>query len=110
MKFNYKYLIISALLIISNSNKTLSQSRTKVSFNQDWHFKLGDLPKAAESVFDDSKWRVLNLPHDWSIEGEFNEKNPASANGGALPGGIGWYRKVFKLPLTDKNKQVFIDF
>ena len=52
----------------------------------------------------------LNLPHDWSIEGEFSEKNPAGFGGGALPGGIGWYRKTFTLPATANGKSVFIDF
>src|SRR6185369_15136894 len=48
--------------------------------------------------------------HDWSIEGEFSEKNPAGTGGGALPGGVGWYRKTFTVPLTAKGKQVFVEF
>ena len=59
---------------------------------------------------DDRGWRLLDLPHDWSIEGEFSEKNPATPGGGALPGGIGWYRKIFTLPRADRNKSVLIDF
>ncbi len=51
-----------------------------------------------------------NLPHDWSIEGEFNKDNPAGVGGGALPGGIGWYRKTFTLPDADSAKLIFIDF
>src|SRR6185437_3762802 len=51
-----------------------------------------------------------NLPHDWSIEGKFSKDNPASPEGGALPGGIGWYRKTFTVPASAKNKLVYIDF
>ncbi|HEX6045275.1 MAG TPA: beta-galactosidase GalB [Pyrinomonadaceae bacterium] len=71
----------------------------RVSFNQNWQFRLGD-----------SEWRQLNLPHDWSIEGEFSESNPAGTGGGALPGGIGWYRKTFTLPSSTNGKQVFVEF
>lgn len=81
-----------------------------VVFNQDWRFHLGDAPDAKDPGFDDSQWRQLNLPHDWSIEGEFDEKNPAGTGGGALPGGTGWYRKTFNVPATAKGKLVVIDF
>jgi beta-galactosidase len=84
--------------------------RTISNFCKEWRFHLGDTVKAQEPAFDDSKWRTLNLPHDWSIEGKFSEKNPATPGGGALPGGIGWYRKTFTMPETDKDKNIFIDF
>ncbi len=44
------------------------------------------------------------------MEGSFSEKNPARPEGGALPGGIGWYRKTFSIPAASKGKSVFIDF
>jgi beta-galactosidase len=81
-----------------------------VSFNQDWRFNLGDVSNAQDMGLDDSKWRRLNLPHDWSIEGEFNEKAPSGTGGGALPGGLAWYRKTFTIPLTAKGKLIFIEF
>lgn len=87
-----------------------AQTRSVTNFCKDWKFNLGDVSNAQDPSFDDSKWRSLNLPHDWSVEGEFNEKNPATPGGGALPGGIGWYRKTFTLSETDKDKLVFIDF
>lgn len=86
------------------------KSRSISNFSKDWKFNLGDVPNAKELSFDDSKWRSLNLPHDWSVEGEFSEKNPASPGGGALPGGIGWYRKEFTLAETDQKKPVFVEF
>jgi beta-galactosidase len=60
--------------------------------------------------FDDSNWQKLNIPHDWSIEGEFSKDNPATPGGGALPGGTGWYRKTFVIPETDREKLIFVDF
>jgi beta-galactosidase len=84
--------------------------RSRVSFNKDWKFTLGEMPGAEKANFDDNSWRNLNLPHDWSIEGKFDQNNPAGTGGGALPGGLGWYRKTFTLPASDKDKNVFIDF
>ena len=62
--------------------------------------------------FDDSSWRLLDVPHDWAIEGDFYVSNPSGAGGGALPGGIGWYRKHFTItqhpsPITQK---FFLEF
>jgi beta-galactosidase len=79
-------------------------------FNKNWKFHLGDQPKANMAAFQDQRWRSLSLPHDWSIEGEFNKDNPATVGGGALPGGIGWYRKQFTVPAGSKGKFVAIDF
>jgi beta-galactosidase len=84
--------------------------RERIRFTTDWKFILDDSEQFSYPDFDDTNWRVLNLPHDWSIEGEFSEDHPASPGGGALPGGIGWYRKSFNLPTADDGKLVFIDF
>ncbi len=86
------------------------KERTKFSFDFGWKFHLGDIKNAQENKYNDTNWRKLDLPHDWSIEGKFSKDNPAGIGGGALPGGIGWYRKTFKLPESDKDKLVFIDF
>ena len=67
-------------------------------FNFDWKFTLGDDIAFAEPDYDDAAWRDLHLPHDWSIEGEFSADNPSTPSGGALPGGVGWYRKHFRVP------------
>jgi beta-galactosidase len=81
-----------------------------VSFNQDWRFHLGEVSEGQRTDLDDSSWRTLNLPHDYSIEGAFDEKSPAGTGGGALNGGLGWYRKTFNVPATAKGKLLFIDF
>ncbi len=83
--------------------------RDIVDFDFGWKFSLEADSTASSATYDDSAWRSIYLPHDWSIEGEFNETNPATAGGGALPGGYGVYRKHFKSP--DLNgKRVFICF
>ncbi len=84
--------------------------RTRTSFNEGWRFFRGDIAAASKQDFNDSGWRSLNLPHDWSIEGPFSEKNPAGIGGGALPGGIGWYRKSFSISSSEKTRNIFIDF
>ncbi|MCB2408852.1 beta-galactosidase GalB [Hymenobacter lucidus] len=83
--------------------------RVVAEFNKGWKFFLGDEPQAKETAFNDASWRQLTLPHDWSIEGKFDEKNPAKPEGGGLPTGIGWYRKTFTLPAAN-NKRVCIEF
>ncbi|TFF40987.1 glycoside hydrolase family 2 protein [Mucilaginibacter psychrotolerans] len=85
-------------------------ARTVADFDKGWKFHLGDVKDADQASAADKDWRSLNLPHDWSIEGTFNKDNPATPEGGALPGGIGWYRKTFTVPLASKGKQVYIDF
>ena len=73
-------------------------ARTRTSFDSDWRFALGEHPGAAAPDFDDGGWRRLDLPHDWSIEGDFAMSNPAGGGGAYLPAGIGWYRKRFTRP------------
>jgi beta-galactosidase len=87
----------------------LAQRETQ-SFDRGWRFHLGDVASAQQPGFADAAWRKLDLPHDWSIEGAFSEQNPAGVAGGALPGGIGWYRKAFTPPAGDTGKVVFIEF
>ena len=105
---------IASCLAMTNSHKAMvsnmSEPRTKISFNQDWKFYLGDNTNAKQATFNDLKWRKLNLPHDWSIEGAFDEKNPAKPEGGGLPTGIGWYRKSFMMPTSVTQKVTYIEF
>ena len=84
--------------------------RSTLDFDRAWRFHLGDVPGAEAAGFDDSGWRTLDVPHDWSIEGEFSDTNPAGAHGGALPGGVGWYRKALAVPQADSGRLVFVEF
>ncbi|WHY77094.1 Ig-like domain-containing protein [Neobacillus sp. WH10] len=93
--------------IVSTINNELQRT---ISFNDDWKFNLGDVAGAKEKVFDDSEWRKLTLPHDWSIELDFNKDSPGRYNGGYLDGGTGWYRKSFVLPKEMEGKKISINF
>lgn len=84
--------------------------RLNLLFNSDWKFILGDNPTYAEPSFDDSSWRKLTLPHDWSIEGKIDKENPSGGSGGYYPCGTGWYRKSFSLADSLKGTRVFIQF
>src|SRR5947209_15766271 len=84
-------------------------------FDNDWRFLKGDAPGAERPEFDDSAWRKVDVPHDWSIEGPFDEKNPTGRGGGFLPSGVGWYRKRFTLsagraPYGLEDRRVFAEF
>ncbi|MBC9796392.1 glycoside hydrolase family 2 protein [Sinomicrobium sp. FJxs] len=85
-----------------NTGKSKSIPVRKQPFNRDWQFCSGDTAGVS--------WHKLNLPHDWSIEGEFNKDHPATFSGGALPGGIGYYKKEFNVPSGYAGKQVYIEF
>lgn len=98
-------------LLLTACSPTGEQVRERSSWNDDWKFALSDSVQDYSSPdSDDSTWRILSLPHDWSIEGDFSFDNPSTPGGGALPGGIGWYRKTFTLPETDRGKVVYVDF
>ncbi len=88
----------------------LSGDVGRTDFTAGWTFELGDVAEASSPDFDDSSWRHLNLPHDWAIEGDFSEDSPSGTGGGALPGGIGWYRKTFCVSGEDMGKELRIDF
>ncbi|MFZ4399461.1 MAG: beta-galactosidase GalB [Bacteroidales bacterium] len=89
------------------------------SFDQSWCFQRFGLQADGSTVAEpqnlqnpevnDTKWRKLDLPHDWAIEGPFRIE--LAGETGKLPyKGIGWYRKHFTLPTTDEGRQIFIDF
>jgi beta-galactosidase len=87
---------------------TAADSRVTQDFDANWLFSKGDFASAMMPAFDDSTWRQVNVPHDWSIEGPFSA-DYGSGNGYA-PGGIGWYRKHFQLDPAQKSRVVTIEF
>jgi hypothetical protein len=70
--------------------------------NEQWEFYPGDNPA------ENTKWRTLDLPHDWSIEGVLNPSLAACT--GYLPGGIAWYRKQIFVPDDKKDEKVYVYF
>lgn len=111
MRTNHSIFFWLLIIIISANLDLNAQSvRNISSLDTDWKFYFGDQPLASESKFDDSEWRKLNVPHDWSIEGEYNLSNPSGRGGGYLPAGIGWYRKQLVIPQSESGKKIFIEF
>jgi beta-galactosidase len=118
---NIRLLLLAVFLINSPLfGQSPAASPRKVDlFDRGWKFLLGDPSGAEQPGFDDSSWRSVDLPHDWSIEGAPNvdptkrdgmegpfDKNSPAQNGGAyLNGGIGWYRKTFTLQDAAKNRR-----
>jgi beta-galactosidase len=87
-----------------------SAARFRDSFDFGWKFLKGDLPGAQQPQFADANWRDVDLPHDWSIEGPFDEKEPSSGSGAYLPTGIGWYRKRFRVPESHRDRVIVLEF
>ena len=85
-------------------------NKTKTLFDFDWRFALNEQPGAERPEFNDSQWRLLNVPHDFSIEHPFDSSYSTGAGGGYSYSGIGWYRKHFKTASDYSGKKVWILF
>jgi beta-galactosidase len=80
--------------------------RQRGSLNAGWRFHQGDL--AAQGELDDSTWRQLDLPHDWGIEGPFDQQHPGET--GKLPWwGVGWYRKRLEVAAGERGLRFYLD-
>ncbi len=106
---------LSAVGVLTNgdqagSGQQESSGREIENFNKDWRFHLGEAKGAEAKEFDDSQWRSLNLPHDYSIENDFDVNSEAKSGGGFLDGGIGWYRKTWVIPKSMEGKRIRIEF
>jgi beta-galactosidase len=78
--------------------------------DEGWRFSLNDTAGADAAAFDDSRWRVVDLPHDWSIEHSFVQDALTGGGGGYLPTGVGWYRKHLAFPTALKGRVAWIEF
>jgi beta-galactosidase len=88
----------------------IAAPRVTISFNDDWRFLKSDAAGAEKADFNDAAWRTVTVPHDWSIEGPFDEKNPTGGAGAFLPAGTGWYRRHFSAAPAWNGRRVFIEF
>ena len=81
----------------------------------------GDFAKTGEfefakGKFDDSKWRALNLPHDWAVELPFVHDEVQSSHGYKPVGrrypetSVGWYRRAFEIPASDLGRRIWVEF
>ncbi len=107
---NLMWAIFLLCFISLPSNASLKESPRKQLFNQGWKFSLGDISGASTINYDDSQWRTLELPHDWSVEGKVAPDNPMGNDGGYYPAGIGWYRKTFYVPTSLADKRLSLYF
>ncbi|WP_281631589.1 glycoside hydrolase family 2 TIM barrel-domain containing protein [Flavobacterium luteolum] len=116
-----QFLIFAAMLIMTSNISIGQNAQREVSFNSSWLFINKDVCTADQSNYDDSSWRKLNLPHDWSIEdlpnqqagqvvGPFSKKSIGKAATGWTVGGTAWYRKKFTLSPKDTGKNISIYF
>lgn len=101
-----KYILTSLILL----GCLTAQARERRLFDKGWLFLLADSVQMSRPDYNDKAWRRLDLPHDWSIEGDFMASNPAEAGGGALPGGIAWYRKHFRINPKERYDKYSIEF
>jgi beta-galactosidase len=106
-------IILFLFLLASCSNREIQFEsdlpfERKISINEDWKFHAGDLPEPGDRMFDDASWRVVNLPHDWAIEGPFSAEFASGT--GYLPGGIGWYQKHLTIPGDEAGKRYTLMF
>jgi beta-galactosidase len=107
MKLRSFLILLGILIAISSA---FAETRSVQSFDAGWRFFKGDAPGAETVPYNDSKWRQLDVPHDWSIEGPFAATNSTGPGGAFLPAGIGWYRKHFALPEKYAGRRIFIEF
>ncbi|GAB4244377.1 MAG: hypothetical protein Kow00109_20300 [Acidobacteriota bacterium] len=118
----YRPAVAVAFLFLALGNSTVragtepgqtdapASPRQELLADFDWKFVLGDPEGAASPEFDDGAWRIVHLPHDWSIEGTPDPKQPTGSGGGYFPAGVGWYRKTFDAPERWRGRRVTAEF
>ena len=115
-KIHFILLVALALMQVGELSSQVTSNTRAQLFDEDWRFMKGNVPMAENSVFDDSHWRKLDLPHDWSIEDLPGKQSPFDASaisqvsGGFTTGGTGWYRKTFTIPKSESGKIVRFQF
>ena len=103
-------IVLALLWVITPSHSSIREDVRKQLFNDEWKFCLGDHPEASSANYDDTSWRLLTLPHDWSVESDFNADEPSGNDGGYAVTGIGWYRKTFYVPASMEGKRMSLYF
>ena len=105
-----KATMILAVLLTAMMNVTISKAQASFGeatlFDDGWLFQLKDSAVMNQNSYDDSHWRKLTLPHDWSVEGTLSPSLASCT--GYLPAGIAWYRKHFEI--KDKADRHYIYF
>ncbi|GAB3453566.1 hypothetical protein GCM10027321_03860 [Massilia terrae] len=105
-----RYATIALAVLTACSPAFAATGRVTTSFDAGWRFLKADAKGAEQPGFKDASWRALSVPHDWSIEGPYDQANPTGRGGGYLPAGVGWYRKQFTLPQDEAGRRVRVEF
>lgn len=105
-----KYKIITSILLLMALGFSGFAQSEGIKFNDNWQFKLSPSNTPDDQELEKAQWRSVQLPHDWSIELNFDENSPSGNRGASLRGGTALYRKYFTLEKADKTKNIFIDF
>ncbi len=103
--------LAAAAFVIINSPapaRAAAAGRVREDFDANWLFSRGEFATAMMPAFDDHAWQRVNVPHVWSSDGPFSPKWASGT--GYAPGGIGWYRKHFRLEADEKGRTVAIEF
>ena len=110
--FLKSFIFIPCLVMTMTTAKsaTAESPRQHLRLDDNWRFYLGDPKDGAATDLDDSGWRTVTLPHDWSIEGKMDPKAPMGGHGGFLPAGLGWYRQHLNVPAGWKDKRERVEF
>jgi beta-galactosidase len=114
------FLILVVALAGCGVNDPSLKPRT-LSFDEDWRFLKADPDDAEKPEFEDSNWKILDLPHDWSIEdlpgqdgesvsGPFSKASISKMGTGYTVGGTAWYRKHFTIDEADRDKTAYLQF
>ena len=110
MKHRHNIIIVAIALLCAIATNVKAADTRRQLFDFGWRFSLSVDDKAKTMNFDDSRWRRIDLPHDWSIEGSVNRNNPSGNDGGYYPTGTGWYRKTFTMPSSAANRKTWLYF
>jgi len=97
-------------MILASCRNESTQLPARISFDFDWIFALNEQQGAEQPGFNDSDWRNLDVPHDFSIEQPFDSTHPSAGGGGYAYAGIGWYRKHFVTSPECFGKNVYVVF
>ena len=104
MKHFASFFMALVCALFLNSADGAARER-KTLMDAGWRFFQGEGEKSfAETSYDDSQWRVVDLPHDWSIEGVPAVDEPSGNDGGYRPTGKGWYRRDLNITAEDMKK------
>jgi beta-galactosidase len=98
-----------AIVLLALAAAPAAAERMVTPLDGDWRFRRGEAVGAEQPKFDDSAWRTVTVPHDWSIEGPYDKDAPSARGGGYLPSGVSWYRRRFALPGSERGRRIALE-